>query len=346
MRKAPLATAILAATGMTAATAVSADELFIYNWTNYTSPEVIEKFEEETGISVTLDVYTSNEDLMARLIAGDTGFDIALPSDSYVERMLEEDMLYAFDATSLENFPNVMAPHDSPYFDEERMYSAPYMWGTTGIGYRTDVVDEELEHSWAEIFDPRDEFKGEIGMLNEVSDAVNAAKFYLGLEPCSEDPEDWQQVQDLMLEQRQHVKTYNATGTDESLVSGEILIHQMWNGAAHRAWRDDKNISYLYPEEGTVFWSDNMVIPKGANNKENAKKFINFMMSQEAAAMTSNFTGYASAIRDTEPYLDDELAESPAVNVPEEFADRLVSIASCSERSDELRDRVWTRILQ
>lgn len=346
MRRASLATAILATTGLAAASAAVADELFVYNWTNYTSPDVIEKFEEETGISVTLDVYTSNEDLMARLHAGDTGFDIAMPSDSYVQRMIAEDMLHPFDATSLENFDNVMAPHDAPFFDEERMYSAPYMWGTTGLGYRTDVIDEELEHTWAEVFEPRDEFKGEIGMLNDVNDVMAAAAFYLGFETCSEDPAEWQQIQDLLEEQGQHVKTYNATGTDESLVSGEILIHHMWNGAAHRAWRDDNAIGYLYPKEGTVFWSDNMVIPKGAENIENARKFINFMMSEQAAAMTSNYTGYASTIRGTEPYLDDELAESPAVVVPEEFADRLVAVEACSERSDELRDRVWTRIRQ
>ncbi len=349
MRKAPLATAIAAATGLAAATgAAQADELFIYNWTNYTSPEVIDKFEEEYGIDVTLDVYTSNEDLMARLHAGDTGFDIAMPSDSYVARMIEEDMLHSFDATQLENFGNVMAPHDAPFFDEERMYSAPYMWGTTGIGYRTDVLPEgeEPEHSWAEVFEPREAFQGEVAMLNEMSDVMAAAAFYLGYEPCTEDPAEWQDIQDLLEDQQPHVKQYNATGTDESLVSGEILIHQMWNGAAHRAWREDKAIGYLYPEEGTVFWSDNMVIPRGANNVENAKKFINFMMDQESAAMTSNFTGYASAIRDTEPYLDAELAESPAVNVPEAFADRLTAVEACSERSDELRDRVWTRIMQ
>lgn len=337
--------AALVVTGILATTTTQAEELYIFNWTSYTSPKVIEKFEEKYDIDVTVDVFSSNSDLMARLHAGDTGFDLAMPSDSYVERMIEEDMLYAFDATSLENFDNVRAPHDEPFFDPERKYSAPYMWGTTGIGYRSDLVEGgELDHSWAEVFEPREELQGEIGMLNEIGDVIAAAAFYLDIDPCTEDPDEWQEIQQLLEEQGDHVKAYNETGTDEALVSGEIPVHQMWNGAAHRAWREEPNVDYLYPKEGTVFWSDNMVIPKGASNKENAKKFINFLMGQEAAAMTSNYTGYASAIRGTEPYLDEELAESPAVNVPEEFADRLVAVQPCSERSDELRDRVWSRL--
>lgn len=325
-----------------------AEELFVFNWTSYTSPEVIEAFEEETGISVTLDVYTSNEDLMAKLRAGGATYDVALPSDSYVARMIEEDMLHPFDAASLPNFENVMAPHDAPYYDPERKYSAPYMWGTTGIGYRKDAVPEgeELEHSWKEIFEPREAFQGQIGMLNEIGDVIQAAAFYLDIDACTEDPDEWRQIQELLLEQRPHVKAYSATGTDAALVSGEILMHQMWNGAAHRAWRDDKQIDYLYPKEGVVFWADNMVIPKNAANVENAKKFINFMMSEEAAAMTSNFTGYSNTVRGASAMMSDELRESPAVNVPEEFGGRLKMIPPCSQRSDELRDRVWTRVLQ
>lgn len=345
--------AFIAALGFAAASGMglsqaNADELFLFNWTNYTSPEVIEKFEEETGIRVVLDVYTSNEDLMAKLRAGGESYDVALPSDSYVKRMIDEDMLHPFDARSLPNFEHVMEPHDAPYYDPERMYSAPYMWGTTGIGYRMDALEdgERLEHTWREIFEPREEFQGEIGMLNEIGDVMQAAAFYLGIEPCTENPEDWQQIQDLLLEQKEHVKTYSATGTDASLVAGEILMHHMWNGAAHRAWREDPNIDYIYPEEGVVFWADNMVIPKGARNVENAKKFIDFMMSPEAAAETSNFTGYSNTIRGTSAMLVEDLRESPAVNVPEEYGERLKMIPPCSQRSDELRDRVWTRVLQ
>lgn len=347
-RRASMVAAAVAAATTLAAASAKADELFLFNWTNYTSPEVIEKFEQETGISVTLDVYTSNEDLMARLRAGGGGYDIALPSDSYVARMIEEDMLHPFDARSLPNFRYVLDPHDEPYYDPERRYSAPYMWGTTGIGYHRGALrdGEELEHSWAEVFEPREQFAGEIGMLNEIGDVIQAAAFYLEIDPCTEEPSDWQQIQDLLVGQKDHVKAYNATGTDASLISGEILMHQMWNGAAHRAWREDPDIDYLYPEEGVVFWADNMVIPAGARNVENAKKFINFMMDPEVAAMTSNYTGYSNTIDGASAMLSDDLRESPAVNVPAEFGARLKMIPPCSQRSDELRDRVWTRVMR
>jgi spermidine/putrescine transport system substrate-binding protein len=268
------------------------DELYLYNWTNYTAPEVVERFEEETGIRVVLDTYTSNEDLMARLQAGGAGYDVALPSDSYVQRLIEEDLLVPFDATQLENFENVMAPHDAPFYDPERMYSAPYMLGTTGIAYDSAVAEgEELPHSWDVIFNPPEPFHGEIAMLDNIGEVTTAAAFLVGVDPCTESPEDWQRIQDVLLEQRPHVKRYNSSGTHDSMIAGEVLMHQMWNGAAHRAFREKESIRYLYPEEGVVFWMDNMVIPRGARNVENAKKFINFMMSPEAAAMSSNFTG-------------------------------------------------------
>lgn len=329
------------------AASAQADELYLFNWTSYTSTEAIEKFEEEYGISVTLDTYTSNEDLMSVLRGGAT-YDVALPSGSFVIRMIEEDMLYPFDATSMENFENVIAPHDSLYFDPERMYSAPYMWGTTGIAYRTDALPEgeELEESWSAIFEPREEFQGEIGMLNDPGEVTTAAAFYLGLDPCTEDPEDWQQIQELLEAQNPNVKAYNSGGTDASIVSGEILMHQTWNGATHRAWREIGTVGYLYPEEGVVSWTDNFVIPKGAENVENAKKFINFMMRPDVAAMSSNFSGYSNAIRGSEGMLVAELAESPAVNVPEGYEDRMEMIPPCSQRSEDLRDRVWTRLMQ
>ncbi len=325
-----------------------AEELFLYNWTNYTSPEVIEKFEEETGIRVVIDTYTSNDDLMARLQAGGAGYDVAVPSDSYVQRLIEEDLLIPFDATELENFANVMAPHDAPFYDPERMYSAPYMLGTTGIAYDSAVIDgEELPHSWDVIFNPREEFQGEIAMLDNIDEVAYAAAFYIGAEDvCTEDPDEWQQIQDVLMAQRDHVKLYNSSGTHDAMIAGEVLMHQMWNGAAHRAFSEKDTIRYLYPEEGVVFWMDNFVIPEGAQNVENAKKFINFMMSPEAAGLSSNYSGYMSAIRGADAYLNEELQASPMVNMPEEYSERLTMPPPCGDRHVELRDRVWTRLMQ
>lgn len=347
-RKSSTVLTLLAGAALAGSSALAqSDELYLYNWTNYTAPEVVERFEEETGIRVVIDTYTSNDDLMARLQAGGAGYDVALPSDSYVQRLIEEDLLVPFDATQLENFENVMAPHDAPFYDPERMYSAPYMLGTTGIAYDSAVVDgEELPHSWQVIFEAREEFHGEIAMLDNIDEVAYAAAFYVGADPCTEDPEDWQRVQDVLLAQREHVKRYNSSGTHDSMIAGEVLMHQMWNGSAHRAFREKDTIRFLFPEEGVVFWMDNMVIPRGARNVENAKKFINFMMSPEAAAMTSNYTGYMSAIRGSGDYLQDDLKTSPMVNMPEEYADRLTMPPPCSQRSVELRDRVWTRLMQ
>lgn len=337
----------VAGMAMLAGSAAQADELYVFTWTNYTDPEVIEQFEEETGINVVIDTYTSNDDLMARLQAGGATYDVALPSDSYVQRLIEEDLLQPFDATQLENFENVLPPHDEPFYDPERLHSAPYMLGTTGIAYDSAVVEgEELPHSWEVIFEPREDFQGEIAMLDNIDEVAFAAAFYVGADPCTEDLEDWERIQEVLMDQREHVKLYNSSGTHDAMIAGEVLMHQMWNGAAHRAYSEKDTIRFLYPEEGVVFWMDNFVIPRGAQNVENAKTFINFMMRPEIAAQSSNFTGYNSAIRGASEHLSDELKTSPAVNMPEEFSDRLTMPPPCSQRSDELRDRVWTRLMQ
>lgn len=324
----------------------SADgELYLFNWTNYFPPDLIDKFETETGISVTLDNYASEEDMMAKLQAGGGGYDVVFPSQQAVKAMIEQGLAEKIDAHTMPNFKNVAKPHVSISVDPNREYSAPYMWGTTGFTYDSEKVPGgELEQSWEVYFKPPDELKGKIASLNDVAGVYNAAAYYLGVDKCTEDPEEAQQILDLLQAQKPFVKVYSNDGTIDRMIAGEVVMHMQWNGAAHRVKQELPTAVFVYPKEGTGFWSDNMVVPANAPNKDNAKTFINWMMAPENAAAASNFTGYMNAIEGSAAHLDPGLKDDPAVNTPPEYNDRLVAFEDCSAKAQELRDQVWTRL--
>jgi len=330
---------------LSAGTAAAEGELSLYNWSNYFPPELLERFEHETGIAVTLDVYDSNETMLAKLQAGAAGYDVVVPSDYMVAIMIEEGLAERIDAATMANFANVMVPHDAPPGDPERAYSAPYMWGTTGFTYDSAKVEGGiLDETWREVFEPRPELSGRIAMLNDEVEVWNAAAYYVGVSKCTEDPAEAQAILEVLEAQKPHVATYNSDGTIDRMAAGEVALHMQWNGASHRTRQTLPTATYVYPEEGITFWADNFVVPKGAPNLENAKTFIDWMMAPENAAAASNFTGYMSAIAGAEAFMDEALKENPAVNMPAEYADRLRPNENCSTAARELRNRVWTRL--
>ncbi|MDX1604991.1 MAG: extracellular solute-binding protein [Candidatus Competibacterales bacterium] len=319
-------------------------ELFLYNWSNYFPPALLERFEQETGVAVTLDVYDSNETMLAKLQAGATGYDVVVPSGYMVRIMIEEGLAERIDAGEMPNFANVMPPHDAPLFDPERAYSAPYMWGTTGLTYDAARVEGELTESWKEFFEPREALEGQIAALNDQVEVWNAAAYYLGLDKCTENPDDARAILEVLERQKPHLAMYQSDGTIDRMVAGEVIMHHQFNGAAHRTKEKLPTATYIYPEEGLSFWSDNLVVVKGAPNLDNARTFVNWLMDPVNAAAASNYTGYMNSIRGSGEHLDEALKADPAVNMPEAYADRLRPAQSCSPASRELRDRVWTRL--
>ena len=347
MRKLRLAVSALAlAVAIGAAGAARADgQLFFYNWSNYFPPELLQKFEQETGIDVTLDVYDSNETLLAKLQAGASGYDVIVPSDYMVKIMKDEGMLEKIDVSIMPNFKNVAAPHDSVPFDEKREYSAPYLWGTTGFTYDSArVPGGKLEESWKSFFVPPAELEGQVASLNDEVEVWNAAAYYLGIDKCTADPKEAQQILEVLEAQKPKLAMYQSDGTIERMIAKEVIMHQQWNGASHRTKEQLPTAVYVYPKEGITFWQDNFAVPKGAKNVENAKTFINWMMAPENIAEASNFAGYMNAIKGSEQYLDAVLREDPAVNMPAEHTPLLRPTRDCSVESRELRNKVWTRL--
>jgi len=325
--------------------ALADGELNLYNWSNYFSPELLERYEKETGTRVTVDNYASEEDLLAKLQAGGGGYDVIFPGTTTLGVMVEKGMLAKIDVNQMENFKNLLPAFTTIAGDEDRTYSAPYMWGTTGFTYDPAMVPGgKLEDSWKAVFEPADELKGNIAMLNEMSDVWNAAAYYTGVSKCTEDPAEAQKILDVLMAQKPHVKLYSNDGTIDRMIAGEVAVHMQWNGAAHRVKAEKPNAVYVYPAEGTTFWTDVIAVPKDAPNLEEAKAFVNWMMSPEVAAAASNYTGYSNAVAGSGEFLKDDLKADPAVNTPAEYNDRLRAFENCSPASKDLREKVWTKL--
>lgn len=325
--------------------ACAAGELFFYNWTNYYPPELLEKFEAETGIKVTLDTYDSNETLLAKLQAGAAGYDVVVPSDYMVEIMIAEGMLEKIDVNQMPNFKNIAKTFEDFPFDPGRSYSAPYLWGTTGFTYDSErVPGGKLEESWSSFFEPPAELDGQVAALNDEVELYNAAAYYVGVDKCTEDPKAGQRILAVLEAQKPKLAMYQSDGTIERMIAKEVIVHQQWNGAAHRTKQQLPSAVYVYPKEGIGVFSDHLVVPKGAKNIENAKLFIDWMMAPENIAAASNFAGYMNAIEGSTQFLKAELRDDPAVNMPAEYADRLRPSENCSAAARDLRNRVWTRL--
>ena len=342
MRVGTFSFSAIAFIGLTS-TALGGDTLHLYNWSNYISPELVERFEKETRIDVTMDIYDSNESMLKQVRSGTKTYDLVVPSDYMVRFMIAEGLAEQIDVSQMSNFENVSPPHDSPPFDPQRRYSAPYMWGTTGFAYDS-ARSPDLTPSWKEFFEPREDLKGLVVSLNDPIDTWNAAAHYLGISSCTESAEDADRIRGVLENQKSHLAMYSSSGVIERMAAGEVIMHQMWNGAAHRARARRETITYVYPKEGLDVWGDHFVVPKGAANVENARTFINWMMDPKNAAEASNYTGYMNAISGSDQYLDPGLQDDPAVNMPEEYADRLRPLLGCSKAARELRDKVWMQI--
>ncbi|WP_265307153.1 extracellular solute-binding protein [Verminephrobacter eiseniae] len=342
----------LAALAMTAGIVLSGaahaeDAINLYNWSNYIPPDLLKKFEKDTGIKVHLDVYDSNETLLAKIKAGAAGYDVIVPTDYMIKIMIDEKLLTRFEAGKLANFKNVMPPLDKPSFDAKREYSAPYMWGVTGVTYDSArVPGGKLEDSWQSFFEPPAALKGRVAALNDANDMFAAASLYLGIDQCTEDPKAGQKILNVLEKQKPFLATYNSNGTIERMQAGEVIMHHQWNGSAFRTREKLKTAVFVIPREGVPFWNDNFAIPVGAKNPEGARKFIDWMMAPENIAIASNFTGYNNAIRGADQFMNAALRADPGVNPGDEMRKRFRPNQICSLKAMELRNRIWTRLMR
>lgn len=335
--------ALSAVVSMGAAQAAEEKKLNLFFWPSYIPDDLLARFTTETGIEITMDFYDNNEALLAKLQAGATGYDVVIPSGYIIPTMVNQGLLQQFDSATLPNGGNIAPAFADPAFDPGRKYTAPYMWGTTGLVYDSAKTDGELPDSWSVFFEAGP-LSGKIAALDDEVEVFNAAAYYLGFDKCTEDPKEGQQILDLLKTQKPELLLYGSSGTIDRVLAGEVVMHHIWNGAAHRVRNQLDTARYIYPKEGITQWADNLSIPATAAHPENARTFINFLMEPKNVAEITNFTGYMNAISGTAEFLKPEIAADPAVNMPPEFADRLRPGRDCSPAARDLRNKIWTRL--
>jgi putrescine transport system substrate-binding protein len=350
-------------TASTAAPAAPAEEekvLNIYNWSDYIAEDTIASFEKETGIKVTYDVFDSNEILETKLVTGNTGYDIVVPSLSFLARQIQAGVFQPIDKSKLANYgnldPKLMATIAE--LDQGNAHSLPYLWGTTGIGYNVAKVKEALGDaapvdSWALVFEPENLKKLSscgVAFLDTPSEMIPPVLKYLGEEPNSFDEAVIQKAIDRLQQLRPHITYFHSSQYINDLANGDVCVAVGWSGdvfqARDRAAEADKGVEVAYriPKEGAPVWFDMMAIPKDAKHPNNAYKFIDYLMRPEVMAGISNYVSYANGVAPSLPLIDESVRTNPGVYPDEETMGKLFSLAVLPPEVDRLFNRHWTTL--
>ena len=344
MRKFALILCILIAFSACAmgSASASAEELTVFNWFDYIDPAVIDLFEEETGITVKYVNFTTNEEMYTKLEAGAGTYDVIFPSEYMIERMIAHDMLEELDLSAMPNFANVMDRLKDPSYDPGNKYSVPYMWGTLGYLYNSEMVDEELT-SWSALFDEK--YAGNVIMMNSMRDSIGLALKYLGYSMNTRNEAELNEAKDLLIKQKQDKIQcgYLLDETKDKMVGGEAAIGVVYSGDAQYAIEKNESLVYVVPEEGSNIWVDGMCIPKGSKNVEGAMKFIDFLCREDVAAMNFDYIYYCSPIQAVVDGLDEEEAAQSTINPSEDVVSRCEYFNDV-EDCMSLYENVWMEI--
>jgi spermidine/putrescine transport system permease protein len=320
--------------------AISGDKVLnLYIWSNYISPETIRKFEVRHGITVNVDLYDTNEAMLAKVQTGNVSYDLLCPSNYPIESLRHQDLLRPLDHTALPHLANIDPRFlDKPY-DPGNRYSVPYFWGTCGIAYdrkRVGAVD-----TWAALWDRR--FKGRILMLDDPREAIGAALLWKGRSVNTTDAGALAQAQRVLLEQKPLVKTYNASNFEDVLLSRDVWIAQGWNGQFAKVMAADADLEYVIPKEGASLFVDSLVIPTSAPHPALAHAFIDFTLEAEIAAEICRTMRYSTPNRAALPLLPPEIRGNRAIFPPDDVLQRLELIQDIGETT-VLYDRLWTEV--
>jgi putrescine transport system substrate-binding protein len=343
-----------------AAEAGSGGELNVYNWSDYIGETTVEDFQKETGITVRYDVYDSNETLDAKLKAGNTGYDIVVPTGSFLGQQIQAGIYQKIDKAKLSNYGNIdpQILEALKPFDPNNEYAVPYFWGTVGIGVDVGKVKERLGEnapidSFDLLFKPENAQKLQdcgISMLDSPSDMLPPALKYLGKDPHSKSEEDYAAVEQLFTAVRPYVKYFHSSQYINDLAGGELCAVIGWSGdvfiAAGRAEEagSQAEITYSIPKEGTLLWVDSLAIPNDAKNVDNALKFIDYLNRPQVAANGVNYVSYASPNTAALELVDPEVKSNTAIYPTDEVKKNLFADAPVDPELDRLRTRVWTKI--
>jgi putrescine transport system substrate-binding protein len=330
----------------------------VYNWSDYIEPKVLEEFETETGVHINYEVMDNNALLETKLRAGRSGYDVVVPSASYLARQIKSNIYQKLDKSKLDNLKNLDPDITKrlEVFDPGNEHAVNYMWGTSGVAYNEGLINAALPNapvdSFAMFWDPKvvSKFaKCGVSILDEPGEVLGTVLMYLGKDPNSESPEDLKAAEKVLLSVRPYIRLINSSKYIEDLANGEICLALGWSGdtlqAKSRADEAGKGLTIKYniPKEGAVMFFDNMAIPADAAHVKNAHLFINYMLRADVAAKNSNFISFANSNAASWPLVSAEVKNNPGIFPTAEMMPKLVPDLPESAEFTKLLTRTWTR---
>lgn len=337
--------AMAALTGCGSSSGGENGQVIVYNWGEYIDPETIDMFEEETGIKVVYDEYETNEIMYPKVESGAASYDVVCPSDYMISKMIANDLLAEI---NFDNIPNAEANIDAQYFeqskgfDPDNKYSIPYCWGTVGILYNESMVDEPITR-WSQLWDEK--YADNILMQDSVRDAFMVAEKLNGFSMNTVDPDELEIAKNSLIEQKPLVQAYVVDQVRDKMIGGEAAIGVIYSGEAIYTQRENPDLVYVIPEEGTNVWIDSWVILKDAPNKENAEKFIDFMCRPDIALMNFEYITYSTPNKAARELIEDEEIRNSEIAFPNlSLYNNLETFSYLGEEGDALYNELWKEV--
>lgn len=323
---------------------MNSEKVVVYNWGEYLDPEVLTMFEEETGIDVVYEEFETNEILYPKISSGAIAYDVICPSDYMIQRMIENDLLAEINFDNIPNIKNIGKDYmeQSRQFDPENKYSVPYCWGTVGILYNKTMVDEPIT-SWSVLWDEK--YKDNILMQDSVRDAFGVTLKYLGYSLNSTDLDELTEARDLLIKQKPLVQAYVIDQVRDKMIGNEAAIGVIYSGEAIYTQKENPDLEYVIPKEGSNIWIDSWVIPKNAENKENAEKFINFLCRPEIALMNFEYITYSTPNTEARKMIEDEAIRNSEIAFPDlSKYDNLETFQYLGTEADQTYGELWNQV--
>jgi spermidine/putrescine-binding protein len=322
-------------------------ELNLYAWSEYVPQAMLDGFTQETGVKVNYDTYSSNEELMAKLQAGASGYDVIIPSDYTVSILVKQGLLEKLDMAQIPNFTNIDPQFKNLEYDPGNQYSVPYQWGTTCLVVDTGKVTRPIT-KWADLWDPA--FEGRVVMLDDEREVLGMVLMVLGYDRNSTDPAQLEEAKAKLIELMPNIKLFDSDSPKTALLAGEVWLGQTWNGEAALAHQENPDIQYIFPEEGCGIWFDNLSIPKGAPHADAALAFLNYVLKPESSILITEEFPYSSPnkaglelFKTQDPAAYEAYMNYAATNPSAEQLKRTHLVVDVGDATT-LWDRIWTEV--
>ncbi len=312
----------------------------VLNWGDYIDPELLIKFEKETGVAVKYTTMTSNEEMLVKLSSADCIYDMCFPSDYVIEKLIAQDLLYAINKDNIPNMRHIDARFLDLSFDPDNTYSIPYMWGTVGILYNKTMVTEPVD-SWKILWDER--YAGQILMYDSVRDTIGVTLKMLGFGLNTRNEGDVRAAMDALIKQKPLVRAYLTDDIKMEMINGSAALGIVYSGDAVACMYENEDLAYAVPKEGSNVWFDNVVIPKSSAHQAEAEAFINFLCDPENAAQNSEYIGYSTPNADALQIMGETYIDDPTYNPPQDVLDRCEIFHDLGDFITVFTD-AWTRI--